>query len=110
MMKDVGLLGERVRNLQGHFGQTNKDIDDILISTGKIEKRAAKIEELEFDSEPPSAEVIPVPIRKLEAGSDPTCHSGTRAEASGPEIQSGIESFAILLWIPGSRRFARAPE
>jgi DNA recombination protein RmuC len=68
MMKDVGLLGERVRKLQGHFGQTTKDIDDILISTGKIEKRAAKIEDLEFDSEPPSAEVIQVPIRKLEAG------------------------------------------
>jgi len=69
MMKDVGLLGERVRKLQGHFGQTTKDIDDILISTGKIEKRAGKIEALEFDSdEAPSAEVIPTPVRKLQAG------------------------------------------
>jgi DNA recombination protein RmuC len=69
MMKDVGLLGERVRKLQSHFGQSTKDIDDILISTGKIEKRAANIEELEFDGdEAPSAEVIQVPLRKLEAG------------------------------------------
>src|SRR6185312_10713879 len=45
MMKDVALLVERARKLQGHFGQANKDIDDILISTGKIERRAAKIEE-----------------------------------------------------------------
>lgn len=69
MMKDVGLLGDRVRKLQGHFGQATKDIDDILISAGKIEKRASKIEGLEFESdEPASAEVIPAPVRKLEAG------------------------------------------
>ena len=69
MMRDVSLLGERVRKLQGHFGQATKDIDDILISTGKIEKRAANIEALEFDGdEAPSAEIIQAPIRKLEAG------------------------------------------
>ena len=63
------LLGERARKLQGHFGQTSKDVDDILISAEKIEKRAAKIEELEFDGdEAPSADVIPAPIRRLEAG------------------------------------------
>jgi DNA recombination protein RmuC len=69
MMKDVGLLGERVRKLQGHFGQTAKDIDDILVSTGKIEKRAAKIEALEFETdEAASAELIEAPLRKLQAG------------------------------------------
>ena len=68
MMKDVGLLSERVRKLQGHFGQTTKDIEDILTSTGRIEKRAANIEDLEFDDTGTSAEVIPAPIRKLEAG------------------------------------------
>ena len=66
MMKDVGLLGDRVRKLQSHFGQTTKDVEDILISTGKIEKRGGKIEALEFDGDPrASAEVIPAPIRKL---------------------------------------------
>src|SRR4029077_17454233 len=68
MMKDVGLLSERVRKLQGHFGQTTKDIEDILTSTGRIEKRAANIEDLEFDGEQ-GADIIPAPMtRKLEAG------------------------------------------
>jgi len=69
MMKDVGLLGDRVRKLQGHFGQTTKDIEDILISAGKIERRANKIEELEFDGDGPGADILPGPgQRKLEAG------------------------------------------
>ena len=70
MMKDVGLLGDRVRKLQSHLGQTNTDMEAILTSTGRIEKRAAKIEDLEFDGDgPPSAEVIAAPMtRKLGAG------------------------------------------
>jgi len=69
MMKDVGLLGERVRKLQTHFGQANDDLVNILTSTSRIEKRATKIEALEFDGdEAPSAEVIPAPVRKLQAG------------------------------------------
>lgn len=69
MLKDVGLLGERVRKLQTHFGQANNDIEAILTSTGKIEKRAVKIEDLEFEGDVQSAEIIPAPmIRKLEAG------------------------------------------
>jgi DNA recombination protein RmuC len=69
MMKDVALLGERARKLQSHFGQATKDVEDILTSTGKIEKRGAKIEDLEFDGDnTKSADVIAVPIRKLEAG------------------------------------------
>ena len=67
MMKDVGLLSDRVRKLQGHFGQTSKDIEDILTSTGRIEKRASRIEDLEFDGDQ-GAKIIPAPIRKLEAG------------------------------------------
>ena len=51
MMKDVTLLGDRVRKLQSHLNQTNTDIDAILISTGKIEKRGGKIEALEFDAD-----------------------------------------------------------
>ena len=69
MLKDVGLLGDRVRKLQTHFGQANSDIDAILTSTGKIEKRGTKIEELDFEDDVQSAEIIPAPmIRKLEAG------------------------------------------
>ena len=48
LMEDVGRLDERVRKLQAHFGQATKDIDDILVSSGKVTKRGQKIEALEF--------------------------------------------------------------
>jgi len=66
MMKDVRLLSERVRKLQTHFGQANEDVVNILTSTGRIEKRATKIEELDFDGADgdASAEVIPAPMRR----------------------------------------------
>jgi DNA recombination protein RmuC len=68
MMKDVTLLGDRVRKLQNHLNQTNTDIDAILISTGKIEKRGGKIEALEFDADTPAgADIIAAPVRKLGA-------------------------------------------
>ena len=35
--------------LQTHFGQANEDMRQILISAEKVEKRGARIEELEFD-------------------------------------------------------------
>jgi DNA recombination protein RmuC len=75
---DLGRLRERVLKLQNHFGQANEDVRQILISADKIEKRAGRIEELDFSktdapvevprfvkSETP--EVFPVP-RKLQAG------------------------------------------
>jgi len=69
MMKDVGLLSDRVNKLKTHFGQANVDIDAILISTGKIEKRGDKIEALEFDADTPAnSDLLQAPIRKLEAG------------------------------------------
>lgn len=67
MMKDVRLLGERVRKLQNHFGQTTEDMNSILTSAGRIEKRATRIEELEFDGEEAN-NVIPAPLRKVGSG------------------------------------------
>jgi len=64
MMKDVGLLADRVTKLKGHFGQASKDIDDIIISAGKVARRGTRIEELEFDE--PEALGAP-PIRRIEA-------------------------------------------
>jgi DNA recombination protein RmuC len=60
MLNDVRLLCERVNKLKGHFGQTAKDIDDILTSAGKIERRAGKIEELEFEGEAQAE--LPMPV------------------------------------------------
>lgn len=48
LMEDVGRLDDRVRKLQSHFTQANRDIDLILTSTDKVTKRGRKIEALEF--------------------------------------------------------------
>jgi DNA recombination protein RmuC len=70
MTDDLGRLRERVLKLQQHFGQLNEDVRQILISADKIDKRAGRIKELEFDGEEtPSPSVIPAPMpRRLEAG------------------------------------------
>ncbi len=70
LMKDVGLLGERVRKLQTHFNQSNEDIRQSLISIEKIENRGERIAQVEFGGvEALGSNVIPAPIpRKLEAG------------------------------------------
>ncbi len=72
LMDDVARLHERVFNLQKHFGQANEDVRQILISAEKVEKRASRIREVEFDGEAADAggdpSVIPAPIvRKLQA-------------------------------------------
>ncbi|UGY18224.1 DNA recombination protein RmuC [Bradyrhizobium septentrionale] len=75
---DLGRLRDRVLKLQNHFGQVNEDVRQILISADKIEKRAGRIEELDFSkSETPievprfvksgTPELFPAP-RKLQAG------------------------------------------
>jgi DNA recombination protein RmuC len=71
MMDDLGRLRERVLKLQQHHGQTGEDLRQIMISSDKIEKRAAMIEELDFGAEgaaPAATNVIAAPLRRLEAG------------------------------------------
>ncbi|MEZ5811794.1 MAG: DNA recombination protein RmuC [Rhizobiaceae bacterium] len=51
LMKDLSLLGERVGKLKTHFQQAGRDIEQIEISTGKLARRGAKIEGLEFDGQ-----------------------------------------------------------
>jgi len=48
LMTDMGRLDERVENLRKHFGQANRDIDQIATSTRKIMSRGEKIEALEM--------------------------------------------------------------
>jgi len=74
---DLGRLRERVLKLQKHFADANEDVRQILISADKIEKRAGRIEELDFSKEAPAepprlvkpgaGELFPLP-RKLRAG------------------------------------------
>jgi DNA recombination protein RmuC len=77
MSDDLARLRERVLKLQNHFNQANEDVRQILISADKIEKRAGRIEELDFtthDDPPPRAEGAPAPSlfpvqpQKLQAG------------------------------------------
>ncbi|MQW90617.1 DNA recombination protein RmuC [Sinorhizobium saheli] len=51
LMEDLTRLDERVRKLQGHFAMTQKDVEDILISSDKLTRRGAKIEALELEAE-----------------------------------------------------------
>ncbi len=75
---DLGRLRERVLKLQNHFSQANEDVRQILISADKIEKRAGRIEELDFSkSDAPieaprlvksdTTDLFPLP-RQMQAG------------------------------------------
>jgi DNA recombination protein RmuC len=55
LLDDVGRLKARLGKLQSHFQSANKDIDDLVISTGKITKRGEKIEQMELAEEPAPA-------------------------------------------------------
>lgn len=69
LIDDVTRMHERVVKLQQHFGQANEDVRQILISAEKVEKRGARIVDVEFEAEKGTAEVISAPMtRKLEAG------------------------------------------
>ncbi len=54
LMDDVTRLDDRVRKLQTHFGQAQRDIDQILTSADKVTKRGARIEALEIEDESPA--------------------------------------------------------
>ena len=55
-----------------HFGQSAKDVDDILVSTSKVTKRGQKIEALEFGAQPDGdagpGVASQVPAAKADAG------------------------------------------
>jgi DNA recombination protein RmuC len=70
LMDDIKRLHERVLKLQQHHGQAGEDLRQILISAEKVEKRGARIREVEFDDDEKGTDnVIPAPIpRKLQAG------------------------------------------
>ena len=70
LVKDVSLLGDRIRKLQTHFNQAGEDIRQSVISIEKIEDRGDKIQQVEvigIDG-PVASNVIAGPVRRLEAG------------------------------------------
>ncbi len=51
LLGDIGRLDRRVNDLDKHFGQSKRDIDQILISTGKIRDRSEKIGDLQLEDQ-----------------------------------------------------------
>jgi DNA recombination protein RmuC len=60
LLNDVKLLDERVGSLRTHFVQAEKNIGQIETSTGKVIKRAERIEQLEF-GESGEVDALPTP-------------------------------------------------
>jgi DNA recombination protein RmuC len=56
MMGDVERLRDRVSRLGSHFDQVSEDVRQVLISVGKIDKRAVRIEELDFSKDEAATE------------------------------------------------------
>ena len=65
-MKDVSLLGERVRKLQTHFNQAGEDIRLAIVSVDKIEAHGGRIQEVELETQ--AENVVTAPTLKLQAG------------------------------------------
>jgi DNA recombination protein RmuC len=75
---DLSRMRDRVLKLQNHFSQVNEDVRQILISAEKIEKRAGRIEELDFSK--PDA---PVELPRIVTGGRPELFPAP------PKLQAG---------------------
>ncbi|SLN60272.1 DNA recombination protein RmuC [Falsiruegeria litorea R37] len=62
--KDVERLGDRVANLDRHFGQAAKDISDIKISADKAGRRALRLDNFDFEELAPEETGSVVPLTK----------------------------------------------
>ncbi len=88
---DLGRLRDRVLKLQKHFGDVNEDVRQILISADKIEKRAGRIEELDFTKTDAPAET-PRMVKPGAAELFPLA-----AQAAG----GGVTTFVLTRSSPG---------
>ncbi|HBF32049.1 DNA recombination protein RmuC [Rhizobium sp.] len=70
LMDDLGRLDDRTRKLQSHFLAAQKDVDMILTSADKLNKRGAKIEAMDFE-----------PARELAAQTSANAKSEKSAES-----------------------------
>jgi DNA recombination protein RmuC len=66
LMEDLTRLDDRVEKLQGHFNAAQKDIEQIVTSSGKLTKRGQRIEAMEFDAGETSMPA-PEPARSVES-------------------------------------------
>ncbi|MEM9227966.1 MAG: DNA recombination protein RmuC [Pseudomonadota bacterium] len=63
LYKDLERLGDRVANLDRHFGQAAKDISEIKVSTEKAGTRAHRLETFEFENQ---TDQVPGDVVKLK--------------------------------------------
>ena len=69
LVRDVGLLSERIHKLQNHFNQASEDIRLAVVSIGKIETHGERIQQVELQAETAHAMSAPsAPTLKLQAG------------------------------------------
>lgn len=62
LSKDVERLGDRVGNLDRHFGQAARDIEEIKISADKAGKRARRLDNFDFEEiDTPQPNVVSLP-------------------------------------------------
>ncbi|MBO6519101.1 MAG: DNA recombination protein RmuC [Rhodospirillales bacterium] len=64
LLQDVSRLDDRVGKLKSHFNQAQKDIGDIEISSGKIMRRGARIEDLQLGDGEEAAGMLSPPDGK----------------------------------------------
>ncbi|WP_170562227.1 DNA recombination protein RmuC [Ruegeria atlantica] len=64
--KDVERLGDRVSNLDRHFGQAAKDISEIKISAEKAGRRAQRLDNFDFEELAPDDQTNVVPLGHSE--------------------------------------------
>lgn len=64
---DLNRLDERVGKLQSHFAMTQKDVEQVLISTGKLKRHGDRIEAMDFQPKPEKTVEPPV-LRAIDGG------------------------------------------
>ena len=64
LMEDLGRLDDRTRKLQVHFLAAQKDVEMILTSSDKLNRRGGRIEALELEAPPAVAPVAQSPAAK----------------------------------------------
>lgn len=64
LYSDIDRLGQRVENLDRHFGQAAKDIEEIKISSEKAGKRARRLDNFDFEELAPTD---PTPVMGPQA-------------------------------------------
>ncbi|WP_299735539.1 DNA recombination protein RmuC [uncultured Roseobacter sp.] len=67
LVADVDRLGTRVGNLDRHFSQASKDIEEIKISADKAGKRAHRLDNFDFEELSPDEAGNVVPLVKPES-------------------------------------------